>query len=110
VAGRKQLLFCGMKCVLMNELEARATLAKYVDRYRARSYEYLATFARLGRRDRISVAVDGGGNYQVDVQVRWESVPDGNVRVISKISERSIHERVITEDFIVHPTGEFAAL
>jgi hypothetical protein len=49
----------------MNELEARATLARHIERYRSHSYEHLATFARLGRKNTAKIAGIDGGTYQI---------------------------------------------
>jgi hypothetical protein len=93
----------------MNEIEAHTTLAKYVGHYRSRSYQYLATFARLGGVDTSRIAVSGGGDYKIEVHVRWEEEPGGSVKVSASISDANGREgRVLTQTFVVQPTGEFA--
>lgn len=95
----------------MNEIEARSALVKHLESYRSRSHAYLATAACLGRSDRVRVAVQGGGKYQIDVQVLWENVSEGTVKVIASIIDGGLRpEGPITEEFIVAPTGDFAPL
>jgi hypothetical protein len=95
----------------MNEIEARVMLAKHLERYRSRSYAYLATAACLGSNDRARVAVQGGARYQIDVQVIWENVSEGKVKVVASIIDGSARpEGRITEEFIVKATADSLSL
>jgi hypothetical protein len=92
----------------MNEIEAQTALAREISRYRSRSYEYLATFARLGRTDTSKIELPGGAKLQIDVQVNWEAAENGSIKV-----KGSIHEQTgrssghIRESFVKSPSGEF---
>lgn len=91
----------------MNESEARSTLAKYVNKYRSRSYEYLAAFARLGRTDTANISSASGGKYEVEVQVSWDGKQYGSVRVVARITGGSARPAHIEETFVMRPDGEF---
>ena len=95
----------------MNEVEARLALVKQLEGYRSRSHAYLATAACIGRSDRVRVAVQGGAKYQIDVQVVWENVAEGKVKVIASIIDASPRpEGPIAEEFIVPPVADSVPL
>src|SRR5690349_14888056 len=87
----------------MKESDARSALARHVNKYRSRSYEYLAAFAKLKRTDCAEVALPDGANSKVQVQVDWEKNPHGNVRVIAKISGGPAQPDPIEETFVMRP-------
>jgi hypothetical protein len=91
----------------MNESEARLVLSKHVNKYRSRSYQYLAAFAQHHPTDIAEVALPNGANCKVEIQINWEKTPYGNVRVIAKISDGSAHRELI-ETFVMRPDGEVA--
>jgi hypothetical protein len=91
----------------MNEVEARLALVRHLESYRSHSHAHLATAACIGRSDKVRVAVPGGGRYLIDVQVVWENVSEGKVKVIASIIEGSARpEGPISEEFIVQPAGD----
>jgi hypothetical protein len=90
----------------MNESDARSALSKHMDKYRSRSYEYLATFAKLNQTDTKEFSLPDGGNCKVEIQVNWENNPHGNVRVIAKISGDLAQSNPIQEMFVMRPDGE----
>jgi hypothetical protein len=91
----------------MNEVEARLALVRHLESYRSRSHAYLATAACIGRSDKVRVAVAGGARYLIDVQVVWENVSEGKVKVIASIIDGATRpEGPITEEFIVQPAGD----
>jgi len=92
----------------MNESDARSALARHVNKYRSRSYEYLAAFAKLQRTDSAEVALPDGANCKVQIQVVWEKNPHGNVRVIAKIRGGPVQPDPIEETFVMRPDGEVA--
>jgi hypothetical protein len=91
----------------MNEVEARLALVRHLQKYRSHSHAYLATAACIGRSDRARVAIPGGEKYQIDVQIVWEDVTEGKVKVIASIIDDGTRpEGPITEEFIVNPIGD----
>jgi hypothetical protein len=90
----------------MNESEARSALARHVNKYRSRSYEYLAAFAKLNRTDSAEVALPDGANCKVQIKVVWEKNPHGDVRVIARISGGPAQPAPIEETFVMRPDGE----
>ena len=95
----------------MNEVEARLALVKHLESYRSRSHMDLATSACIGRSDRVRVAAQGGERYQIAVQVVWENISEGKVKVIASIIEANARpEGPITEEFVVEPARDSVSL
>jgi hypothetical protein len=91
----------------MNEVEARLALVKHLESYRSRSHANLAMAACIARSDKVRIGAPGGVRYLIDVQVVWENVSEGKVKVTASIIEGSPRpEGPISEEFIVQPAGD----
>jgi hypothetical protein len=69
----------------MNKEEARALLAEQLDRMAEASYAALA--ARVGDNDVREVTGASGARYQIEVQILWDSMPRGAVRLLGGIDD-----------------------
>jgi hypothetical protein len=95
----------------MNELEARSALVKHLEGYRSRSHAHLATAACIARSERVRVAVQSGARYLIEIQVVWENVSEGKVKVVASIIDGGARpEEPITEQFIVTPIEDSVPL
>ena len=70
----------------MNNAEAREILLRELARYRDMSYVELC---RMVDTDIVSVGRNGpsGSNYQIEIQVVWDSDEHGDVRVMGSIDD-----------------------
>jgi len=90
----------------MNREVARKELHRYLDKFRTRSYEELTQL--LDEPQRGTVAGENGTSYEIEVQIRWEKNPGGDVRVVGLIDDKRLASAVfpVSEDFIVTREGE----
>ncbi len=90
----------------MNKEKAMAVLAAQLRRYRTKSYAELKGL--LGQVDAYEVATPDGLSYQIEIQVFWDGIPDGNIRVIGAIDDgRWRAFSPLSDDFILTPDGAF---
>ena len=60
------------------------------------------------RRAQFQAAGPSGASYQVDIQVRWDDEPNGDIRVLAGIDDGGWRAFApLTEDFILGPDGRF---
>jgi hypothetical protein len=91
----------------MDAVEARAVLAEALTRYRSRSYEELA--GRIGEIDASEVIGPTGIAYQIEIEVRWDDRPGGDVLVLGGIDDGGWRSSFspLNDSFIVAPDGSF---
>ncbi len=90
----------------MDREKAMAVLAEQLERYRTKSYTELKDL--LGQVDAYEVATADGFAYQIEIQVFWDSKPDGDIRVIGAIDDGGWRAfSPLSDDFIITPDGAF---
>jgi hypothetical protein len=90
----------------MDQTTAVAILHDEVVRLRALAYEVLV--AKIGKHEHRKVPGSNGKEYQISVDVFWDSHKNGDVRVIVAIDDGGFSALVPTvEDFIKAPDGSF---
>ena len=90
----------------MDKEKAMAVLAEQLRLYRTKSYAELKDL--LGQVDAYEVATPDGLSYQIEIQVFWDGIPDGNIRVIGAIDDgRWRAFSPLSDDFIMTPDGAF---
>lgn len=90
----------------MDADKAKTVLADHLVIYRTKPYEELK--AMVDQVQAYDVASPDGLAYQIEVQVRWDDKPDGNIRVTGAIDDGGWRAFLpITGDFIVTPDGTF---
>lgn len=91
----------------MNNEEAIAVLEGELARFRDSSYDELVDRMETGS---IHVERDGGrrARYQVEIEIFWDSVPGGNIRVMGSIGNGGWRAFVpLCRDLIKAPNGSF---
>jgi|RhiMetdeSRZDD1v2_1073273.scaffolds.fasta_scaffold77083_1 hypothetical protein len=90
----------------MNREIARKELHTYLEKFRARSYKELTQLLDEPQRD--TVVGEDGTAYEIEVQIRWEKAPGGDVRVVGLIDDKRLVSAIlpVSRDFIVTPEGE----
>jgi hypothetical protein len=90
----------------VNRAAARRELHKYLDAFRGRGYQ--ALIQDLGNARLVTVTGEDGRSYEIEVQIRWESRPGGDVRVVGLIDDKQLGSAMfpVTEDFIVTSDGQ----
>ena len=90
----------------MDKKEARAILAKELQRYRGKSYAELKRL--LTEQDTSEVTASSGNWYQLEIQAVWDDRPEGNLRILGSIDDGEIRAFFpLTDDFIIAPDGHF---
>jgi hypothetical protein len=77
-----------------------------LDEWRRRTYAELAD--EVGQSRQFEAVGASGTQYQVDVLVRWDDKPNGDIRVLVEIDDggwRAVFP--LSDDFIVGPDGRF---
>jgi hypothetical protein len=69
----------------MDKSEAGELLRSHLSPWRTRSYQALAD--RIGETDRLEVSGASETQYQVTMQVFWDSKPHGDLRVVDSIDD-----------------------
>ncbi len=69
----------------MDREEALGLLNAQLDQYRKMSYAELA--AKIGHEEFPEVVGPSGTEYQIEIQVRWDHKPGGDVRVMGSIDD-----------------------
>lgn len=87
----------------MNREEALSLLDAHLDQYRNVSYAELA--AKVGEEEFPTVVGPSGTDYQMEIQIRWDHKPDGDVRVMGSIDDGTIRGafKPVCDDLIVRP-------
>jgi hypothetical protein len=69
----------------MNREEALNLLDAYLDKYRKLSYDELAV--KIGYEEFPKVIGGSGTKYQLEIQIRWDHEPGGDIRVMASIDD-----------------------
>ncbi len=90
----------------MNKHEARTLLAEKLNEYRNLSYSDLV--AKMDDDDCVTVVGQSGTEYQIEVQLFWDSKPDGDIRVLGGIDDGRFLAALapLCDSFSVSPAGE----
>ena len=85
----------------MNREEALSLLDAHLNQYRKLSYAELA--AKIGDEEFPEVVGSSGTEYQIEIQIRWDHKPGGDVRVMGTIDDGSFRGafKPVCEDLIV---------
>ena len=90
----------------MDQVEARGILRAHLDEWRRRTYAELKS--EVGESRQLQTTGQSGTQYQVDVQVRWDDKPNGDIRVLGGIDDGGWRAFApLTDDFILGPDGKF---
>jgi hypothetical protein len=62
----------------------------------------------IGKPQVAEVLASSGATYQLEAQVQWDGMPDGNVRALVAIDDGGARAfKLMTDDFILAPNGTF---
>jgi hypothetical protein len=90
----------------MDRTEATELLRDHLRSWRSRSYQELAD--QVGESHQSMLKGDSGTDYQVEVQLVWDSETHGNLRVIASIDDGGWRAFVpVTDTFLLAPDGSF---
>jgi hypothetical protein len=88
----------------MDKTEAQSILTKELTEFAARTYNEIVTLIK--RPEVKNVIGKSGANYQIDVNVFWDSKPDGNLRIMASIDDGGWRAFVpVTDSLIMKPDG-----
>jgi hypothetical protein len=87
----------------MNRQEALSLLDAHLDQYRKLSYGELA--AKIGDEEFPEIVGPSGSEYQMEIQIRWDHEPGGDVRVMGTIDDGTFRGafKPVCSDLIVRP-------
>ena len=89
----------------MNKHEALALLQAELDEYRQWSYGDLEK--QIGEEYHLEIAGPSGVEYQIEIQILWETTPQGRILVIGSVDDGGIRAFApLCETFVVSPLGE----
>jgi len=93
----------------MDRSEARTVLSNHLALFRKRSYADLV--ALIGDVHVAEISGPSGAEYQIEVEVRWDSPGDRTVRVLGAIDDGRFLSALtpLTDSFILSPDGHFVA-
>ena len=90
----------------MNKEEAVEIAEKELEKFRALSYEEIAS--KIGKQENFEYSTEKGEPYRVEVDVFYDDSEDQNIRVISMISYSFWTDiSPVSSGFIVAPDGRF---
>jgi hypothetical protein len=74
---------------------------------RFRRFVYGELVALIGEQRMADVVGDSGAEYQLEVEVFWDSDPGGLVRVLGSIDDGTLRAafRPVCDDFLIGPDG-----
>jgi hypothetical protein len=88
----------------MDRAEAKSILAKELTEFAARTYNELVKLIKHA--DVKNVGGDLGANYQIEINVFWDSKPNGNLRIMASIDDGGWRAFVpLTDSLIMKPDG-----
>lgn len=91
----------------MDKGEASELLAKELEEWRAHSYSDLTSHIDSEPSTKEAKG-KSGVTYQIEVEVFWDSKPQGDLRVLGAIDDGGWRAfSPLTDDFIVSPDGSF---
>jgi hypothetical protein len=87
----------------MDREEALGLLNAKLDEYRKIPYADLA--AKIGQEEFPEVVGPSGTEYQMEIQIRWDHKPGGDVRVMGSIDDGTFRGafKPVCEDLLVSP-------
>ena len=90
----------------MNKTEAASLLRAAIDRHTAGGYGDLAN--QVDTREYARLTGPSGKDYQIEIDTRWEAVPNGDIRVIGNIDDGSFVRAMfpLTETRLIERVGE----
>ena len=91
----------------MDKSEAAAILQDHISLYRAKPYSELKSL--IGNVQVHEATGSSGAEYTLEFDVRWDSNPDSNIRVIGAIDDGTFPSAFspLSDDFILSPNGKF---
>ena len=87
----------------MNRQEAMGLLNAKLDQYHQMSYAELS--AKIGHEESPEVVDLSGTEYQIEIQIRWDNKPGGDIRVMGTIDDGTFRGafKPVCSDLIVRP-------
>ena len=86
----------------MNRAEALGLLDAYLDRYRKLPYAKLS--AKIGEEEFPEVVGPSGTEYQMEIQIRWDHKPNGDIRVLGAIDDGGLRAFMpLCSDLLMRP-------
>lgn len=90
----------------MDKKRAKSILTKQLARYRTKSYADLRRL--IGKIDVLDVTEPDGVIYQIEIEVRWDHKPEGDIHVMGGIDDGGWRAFApLTESFFMTPEGRF---
>ena len=88
----------------MDRAEAKSILAKELTEFTAHPYDELVKLIKHA--DMKNVVGESGANYQIEVNVFWDSKPDGNLRIMASIDDGGWRAFLqLSDSLIMKPDG-----
>jgi hypothetical protein len=89
----------------MDRTEAASLLRDHMRRLSEFAYDVFV--ARIGEQRMATVSGESGAEYQIEVEVFWDSEPGGFLRVLGSIDDGTLRAafRPVCEDFLIGPDG-----
>ena len=89
----------------MNTAEAKSLLSKELDALAKRTYDELA--AMIGHSEVKHLVGQSGADYQIELDVFWDSKPQGELRIVGSIDDGGWRAFLpLTESLIMKPDGK----
>jgi hypothetical protein len=92
----------------MDKKEAKLVLSGEMERMRQQSYADLRQWAVENQIESVMKAGPSGIGYQIEIVVRWDTKPEGALRVLGIIDDGEMISSFnpICDDFLLMPSGE----
>lgn len=88
----------------MDRAEAQSILAKELTEFADRHYDKL--IASITHAAVKNVVDEPGANYQIEIKVLWDSMPNGNLRIMASIDDAGWRACFpLTDSLIMKPDG-----
>jgi hypothetical protein len=89
----------------MDRTEAAQLLGDHMRHLSGIGYDEFA--ARIGEPQVVEVVGRSGAEYQIEVDVFWDSEPGGLLRVLGSVDDGTLRAafRPVCEDFLIGPRG-----
>ena len=90
----------------MDRQEALDLLNPKLEKYRRLSYSELTS--RVGDKEFPEAVGPSGVEYQIEIQIRWDDKPDGDVRVMGAIDDGTFRGafKPVCSDLLVTPDDQ----
>ena len=86
----------------MDRDEALSLINAHLDQYRKMSYAELA--AKIGDEEFPVVVGPSGTKYQMEIQIRWDHKPNGDIRVLGAIDDGGLRAFMpLCSDLLMRP-------